>query len=207
MVAGILIALWFYLPSTQDAFRAVGDLKRAYGLWFSAISTAIMGGLLPWLVLAFRGEVPTGRHTSQCLFFMAFFAYKGIEVDVLYRAQDAFFGPSDTTWVWLAKIFIDQFVYNPVWAAASGIVAFRWSQTDLSWTALRQSCRAVFPIAWLATLVATWVVWVPAVAIIYKLPTDLQHPLFCVILFFFVLVANLLATHDKDASPNGSAVA
>jgi uncharacterized membrane protein YccC len=38
------------------------------------------------------------------------------------------------------------------------------------------------------TLLATWVVWVPLMAIIYSLPYPLQFPLFSLALTFWVLL-------------------
>jgi hypothetical protein len=40
----------------------------------------------------------------------------------------------------------------------------------------------------LPTLVATWAVWIPLMAIIYSLPLALQFPLFALALSFWVLL-------------------
>jgi FtsH-binding integral membrane protein len=47
-------------------------------------------------------------------------------------------------------------------------------------------------------LVATWGVWVPAVAVIYLLPTALQLPLQNVVLCFFTLLVIFMTRRPAD---------
>jgi hypothetical protein len=46
-----------------------------------------------------------------------------------------------------------------------------------------------------ATIFSTWIVWLPAVTLIYMMPPALQLPLFNLVLCFFVL---LLSALNKD---------
>jgi hypothetical protein len=42
-------------------------------------------------------------------------------------------------------------------------------------------------------MVANWLVWIPALALIYSLPAALQFPLFSGVMCFFILILTLLA--------------
>jgi hypothetical protein len=48
-----------------------------------------------------------------------------------------------------------------------------------------------------SVLCSTWLVWVPAVSLIYSLPSTLQIPLFNLVLCFFVLILTFIS---KSAS-------
>jgi hypothetical protein len=50
------------------------------------------------------------------------------------------------------------------------------------------------------TLMSTWAVWIPAVAIIYCLPPPLQIPLFNLVLCFWVLVLSFISRRPADES-------
>jgi len=89
----------------------------------------------------------------------------------------------------LGKICIDQFGYNVLFAAPFGVLTYEWKNSGFS----MQPLRDLF--TWrhyrdkiLPTLVATWAVWIPLMAIIYSLPLALQFPLFGFALSFWVLL-------------------
>ena len=89
----------------------------------------------------------------------------------------------------LAKICVDQFGYNPLFAAPFGVLTYEWKNTGFS----LDSLGAVFTLDTLPrkdhpTLLATWAVWIPLMAIIYSLPLSLQFPLFSLALTFWVLL-------------------
>ncbi len=88
-----------------------------------------------------------------------------------------------------AKIFVDQFGYNPLIAAPSEVLVYEWKNDGITWASVRRA------LTWdhyrdkiIPTLLATWVVWIPLVAIIYSLPLPLQFPLFSLALTFWVLL-------------------
>ena len=77
------------------------------------------------------------------------------------------------------KICVDQFGYNPFFAAPFGVLTYEWKNSGFS----RESLVRGF--TWdhyrdkiVPTLLATWAVWIPLMAIIYSLPLVLQFPLF-----------------------------
>jgi hypothetical protein len=89
----------------------------------------------------------------------------------------------------LAKICVDQFGYNPFLAAPGEVLVYEWKNDGFSWRSVRRA------FSWnhyrariVPTLLATWAVWAPLMAIIYSLPYALQFPLFSLALTFWVLL-------------------
>ena len=157
------------------------------------MATAIFGGLIPFLYLLAAGYVPRDKTLTWGLFFVIYWSIRGIEVDAFYRLQDWLFG-SGTDWQTITtKVLIDQFVYCPFWAAPITAICYAWKSVDFSWKRLRERCNrrlVLFEIP--SVLLSTWIVWIPATAIIYSLPLPLQMPLFNLVLCFFVLLVSVL---------------
>ena len=103
----------------------------------------------------------------------------------------------------LGKICIDQFGYNPFFAAPFGVITYEWKNSGFSLESLVRAFTwdhyrdKVVP-----TLLATWSVWIPLMAIIYSLPLALQFPLFSLALTFWVL----LLTYMTNSFPRAHSV-
>jgi hypothetical protein len=97
------------------------------------------------------------------------------------------------------KLAVDQFIYSPFWAVPTYLIALRWMERGCSWKRTRASLDRVF---WTRTfptvLVTNWLIWIPAVTLVYSLPAPLQFPLFSVIMCFFVLLVTLLARGNEE---------
>lgn len=182
----------------------VGQLKTDLGYVFSGLSTALFGGLLPFLFLWVKGELERTRRGSVLLFYLGFWLWKGMEVDALYRGQALLFGDIASVAVIVRKTLIDQFVYCPLWAIPTQVLCFLWKDADFSWARLK-SDLAVISLGRRVAIVAvsSWVVWIPTVAIVYALPVALQIPLFNLIVCFWSLLmtslsqSKSLATHSE----------
>ena len=135
------------------------------------------------------------------MFTVPIWAIDGSLVDLLYRSEAAWFGNVVAFPVVLAKICVDQFVYNPFFAAPFGVLTYEWKNSGFS----RESLVRGF--TWdhyrdkiVPTLLATWAVWIPLMAIIYSLPLALQFPLFSLALTFWVLLLTYMT--NSFASKN-----
>lgn len=182
------------VPAAHDFFEEVGRWKSRGGFAFSATSTAFFGGALPVVLLLATGRLARRRWPAEIAFYTLFWAYKGVEVDLLYRLQAILFGTQATAGTIVKKVLLDQFLYNPLWAAPSTALAYLWKESGFSWAATRSRLGPDFlrfsvPV----TLMSTWVVWIPAVTIIYCLPAPLQIPLFNLVLCFWVLVLTFIS--------------
>jgi len=193
-VALLLILANQLVPSARAAFESVAGWKVRYGFAYSAMTTALFGGVVPFSFLLVTGRIRRGRGAPELAFYLLFWAYKGIEVDLLYRLQSRLFGDQGTFGIVLRKVLVDQFIYNPLWAAPTAALVFMWKEDSFSFRALRSRLGMEFlTFSVPVTLLSTWVVWLPSVAIIYCLPSPLQIPLFDVVLCFWVLVLSFIS--------------
>ena len=196
----LALVLAYYLhPPAREALDAVAGLKQRAGYLYSLVSTAVFGGLIPFVWLRLHPATRAFTPPSHGLFLLGFWAFKGVEVDVLYRAQGWIFGNDQGFSTVTSKVLVDQFVYNPLYAVPLGILVWHWKETGFSWAAMRRLdlaafLRANFPKA----LLATWSVWIPAVALIYSLPATLQIPLFNIVLCFYCLLFASLTRKAAD---------
>ncbi|MBM4154572.1 MAG: hypothetical protein FJ221_06030 [Lentisphaerae bacterium] len=197
----LALVLFYYLHApTREVLSRIPGLKERMGLLFPLLATAVTGGLVPFLLLAARREIPAGRHASHLVFMLGFWAVNGLIIDVLYRAQAAVFGDQADVWTVVKKTLADQFLFCPLWSAPFAAVAMRWKDGGFSFRALRAGLtRRVFLLDTLAVLLGIWAVWIPAVAIVYSLPLALQFPVFSVVLCLWSLL--LAALGGRAAAP------
>ena len=197
---GVLVA-YHRWPAFHDLLEVVRGWKLRFGFAFSALSTAIFGGLLPVLFRLIPAATRRDPQWRSLPFFVGFWAYKGIEVDALYRLQAWIFGDTTNLWVVAAKVFIDQFIYCPIWAVPTMMLAYLWKECGFSVAGVRRRLGERWYLTrCLPLLIANLGVWVPAVAIIYALPLALQLPMQNLVLCLFVLVVMMLTREEPQGS-------
>ena len=190
LILSILLAYYFHPPSAA-LLNQLAEYKRNHEVTFVIVVSIVAGALLPELFVI--GVFQRGRVRRQnvrdLLFNAPFWAFDGLLVDLMYRTLAVWFGTKVSAPVVLAKICIDQFGYNPFFAAPYGIWGYAWKNNNFSWRKLR------LLLTWkyyrehaVPVLIATWAVWIPLMAIIYSLPLALQFPLFALALTFWVLL-------------------
>jgi hypothetical protein len=199
-----MVLAYFCWPAARGAFDLVEGLKERGGFLYSSLSTALFGGAIPVALMVLLGTVRRDRLLSLAAFYILYWAWKGIEVDLLYRLQGYWFGNAHDFATIAKKVVMDQFIYNPLWATPTCVLCFLWKDRDFSWSGFRAGLnRELVTVSIPAVQVASWVVWVPMVAIIYCLPPSLQLPLFNLVLCFFVLMLTVVAqkASSKEATP------
>jgi hypothetical protein len=188
----LALAIAYYTnPSVAAALGRLAEYKHAHGLSFVIIASVFGGALIPeiFLILFFqRGRAHFGN-LRNLAFTIPVWGFDGSLVDLMYRTEADWLGDIATVPVVLAKICIDQFGYNIFFAAPFGVLTYEWKNNGISvgpvhdlftWRHYRDK---IIP-----TLLATWAVWIPLMAIIYSLPLALQFPLFVLALSFWVLL-------------------
>ena len=201
-----LVLSYYRYPPAREALAHLMKLKLAMGYSFGILSTGLFGGFLPFCYLHFSKERggPARYRWSQGLALTVFWAYKGLEVDVFYRVLARTVGPGHDVATILSKVVIDQFLYCPVIAIPITAAIYQWTETNFDWAAAVSDWRTP---GWylrrvLPVLISNLGVWVPAVAIIYALPTPLQLPLQNLVLCFFtLLIAHQTRTPALEPAP------
>lgn len=189
-VVALAIVVGYYRSDVvRGALDVLGAWKTAYGYGFSAVSTIIAGGVIPYLYLTLSGKIERGRHGTEIAFLLGFWLWRGLEVDLLYRLQAEWFGAEPTVTTVLQKMLVDQFVYNPFWIAPMQTLLMSLKEEQFSLDGVRRRfLRVPFGERMMLMLVSNWVVWIPAVTIVYCLPAPLQLPLSNVVICFWALM-------------------
>lgn len=192
-IAVALVLAYFGWPAAQPVFRFFTDMKVRYGLGYSLVATAIFGGLIPFLLLWRTGQIH-GHPGREFIFYIVLWALKGVEVDLFYTLQGHLFGTGHDFRTVLYKTLVDQFIYVAIWAAPCLTVVFLWKDQGFSLARTRQAMTREFLLLQVPTVViSNWLIWIPAVSMIYLMPPSLQIPMFNLVLCFFVLLLAFLS--------------
>jgi len=194
-----LVLAYYFVPAAQGGFAALARIRDAGGYAYSALATALFGGLLPFLYLRVNPltrDMAPWRHLG---FFLVFWAWKGAETDLWYRALGAVLGHDTGLRTVALKVFLDQFLFNTLYTSPLGWVCFAWKDAGFRWAPVAAELRAgrwyarrILPI-----ILAVWAVWIPVVCCVFALPAALQIPLFNLVLCFWsMLYAGLTARQN-----------
>lgn len=190
IMLSLLLAYYFYPPTTRW-LNHLADLKEQWSYGYAAIAAVIAGGFVPEImrVIVFQKGRINRSNFSNLLFTIPFWGFSGVIVDFFYRAQAGWFGSEATFGVVATKVIVDQFLFNPFYAAPVGAWCYDLKNSGYNFKKIRRFftwryySRVVIPI-----LFATWSVWIPLVSIVYSLPSLLQVPLFALALSLWVIL-------------------
>lgn len=194
LFAASILLIYFFVPASKPVFILFGELKRTYGFGYSFIATALFGGLVPFLYLLLTKSLTPNRNIVGLLvFYVVFWGLKGMEVDFFYRLQADWFGTGNDVKTIVTKMAVDQFLYSALWAAPSITVVYLWMESNWNVTEAKQALTKEFFCVKIPTVIlSNWLVWIPAVCVVYAMPAELQIPLFNLVLCFWVLLLAVL---------------
>lgn len=194
----ILVLLYYFHPPTHQFLQKIPEIRQQTGLLFPLVAAAVCGGLIPFFFMLARKDIARGRYTANLLFMLGFWGLNGLIVSLFYEGQAALFGNGTDVFTIIKKVCMDQFVYNPVWGVPFSVLAMHWKHCDFSrHTAGARLSGPLFLRELISVLLATWVVWIPAVAIVYCLPLALQFPLVSIVSCFWSLLLTALSAKEK----------
>lgn len=209
LIQAVMLALFasYYLsPKAAEMLNGLAAYKQANGIVFVLTATVLAASILPeiFLVLCFQRGRWRAENFRNILFTAPLWGLDGITVDLLYRGLAALLGNRATLPVVAAKICIDQFGYNVIFAAPYGVLAYQWKNSSFAFRELRRNLTGTYYRDKIVpTLFTTWAVWIPLMAMIYSLPLALQFPLFSLALSFWVLLLTYMTNRfsGKDGRP------
>lgn len=186
---GVALAYRFY-PPTTDLLNQLAAWKERWGYGYSALTAIVAGAFLPEIlrIAVFQRGRADRRNLRHLGFTIPFWAFMGVVVDGFYRLQAAWFGAEAEVSVVLKKVLVDQFVYNPLFAAPFTAMMYDWKNRGFPAGVREFFSAAYYRDVVVPTLFATWGVWIPLVSIIYSLPSLLQIPLFGLSLSLWVML-------------------
>jgi hypothetical protein len=192
-VALALVVGYYFQPAVHAGLAALARERERTGMVFGVVSTGLCGGVFPFLYLHFAPRGPGGspRYAwAQGAALTVFWAYKGLEVGIWYVIQARMVGTGHDVATIAVKVVLDQFGYCPVLAVPVTAAVYQWVDSRFDGSGLWADVRAGrwYQRRALPVLISNLGVWIPAVALIYALPTPLQLPLQNIILCFYTLV-------------------
>jgi hypothetical protein len=212
ILQGAMLAVlisYYVSPACADFLNRLAYYKEEHGLVFVVVAASIAGAIVPelFVIVFFQRGRFRRENLRNLTFTIPTWAIDGILVDLMYRLNAHWFGDVTTLSVVSAKILVDQLGYNPFIAAPLEVLVYEWKNDSFSWASVRRALTGdhyrekIVP-----TLLATWAVWAPLMAIIYSLPYPLQFPLFSIALTFWVLLLTYMTNRfagkiQADAPP------
>jgi hypothetical protein len=190
LMLGLLLAYYFY-PPTRDLLNELAGLKARWSYGYSAAVSVVAGALIPEFlrIVVFQKGTPRRGNYANLVFTVPFWCAMGVTVDFFYRCQAGWFGAEASFAVVAKKVLVDQFLYNPLFAAPVTAWLYDWKNQGYPTRGLGGFFTVKY--YWETTvpvLFATWGVWIPIVTILYSLPSLLQIPLFALALSLWVIL-------------------
>lgn len=199
-----------YVSSVRSAMQAVADWRGTLAFpvdWlFPIVTTAVFGAVIPWIVQRLRPSEKKKPSVRDLFYLAGFWGFKGFEVNLLYLVLSMVMGDSASLGVVLGKIAFDMGLYCPLWAVPSTVIVYGFKDASYSWSTMKQGpLRNGWRSWWrwdvVPLMVNNWLVWVPAVSVIYTLPLALQLPMQNLVLCFWslalVFMTDSLATKGR----------
>ena len=138
----LMLLISYYTNHTAFSLLSqLADYKSSHNILFVVIASVAAGALIPelFLILFFQRGRPSRRNLRNLLFTVPVWGLDGTLVDLLYRSEAAWFGDVATLPVVAAKICVDQFGYNPFFAAPFGVLTYEWKNNGISLRPIRAS--------------------------------------------------------------------
>lgn len=205
-----LVLVYYFVAPAHGWFQALAVAKAQWGYGFSFASAVVAGALLPtllkWLTIQ-RGRF-SRADLFELLFLCIFWGCDGMIIDCFYRFQAVIFGAQADFSVVCKKVLVDQFIYNPLFAAPYTVACFEFKNMRYDWRQIGSLFTAEFYRRQaIPALFATWAVWIPVTSAIYALPSLLQIPLFALALTFWSLLVTYITAKAPAAEPLATTLA
>ncbi|HEX8832575.1 MAG TPA: hypothetical protein VF719_00155 [Abditibacteriaceae bacterium] len=197
----IVVAYFLHAPS-RALFEDIAEFKARVGLPFALVVTSITAGVIPLMLQRLRGGDAPREKWAHLPFFLLFWAFIGLMVDLFYKFQARIFGDNADFATIVYKVVIDQILFTPFIAMPLIVSAYAWKEHDFDINRTRRSIRPhwyktqVFPL-----LITAWIVWIPTVALIYTLPLALQFPVQSVVQCLWVLLVMFMTKPQQTSAP------
>lgn len=130
-----LVPAYYLHPPVKELLDHLAVAKACWGYGYSAVAAVVAGAFVLELLrigVFQRGRVER-RNFSNLRFTIPFWCAMGVTVDLFYRQQGAWLGNEPTVATVVKKVLMDQFVYNPLFAAPMTVWLYAWKQGGYRW--------------------------------------------------------------------------
>ncbi len=201
--------LWSYYswPAAQYFLDQVGQFKSDFGYGFAFVASAFSGAVLPLALQGLQRGAHRRLNIALLPSLLLFWGLRGCVVDVFYLCQSMAWGNNSEPQTLAIKIVCDLGMFTPLIGVPTLALMFNWLNAAGSSERFRSNFTHGFFVwyqreAW-PLIPASWMVWLPALIVIYALPINLQFPISIIIQCFWALF--LVVLTDKSQSTSNSA--
>jgi hypothetical protein len=193
----LLVLAYYFWPPARAAFEVVAAFKLRVGWIYSFVAMAFFAGILP--VLLQRLQRGAAHESFRVLpFYAIFWAILGVVIDAFYNFQAVLFGQGTDVLTVVYKVAVDMLIFSPFFAMPLVMWSFAWKDNGFDFDRTRRNVghdwyrKRVWPM-----LLAAWIVWIPAVALVYALPLALQFPIQNIVECLWVLILLFLTKSNE----------
>lgn len=197
-VVTVLAIAHLFFPTLGAAMERVRPFLADHIFASTILSRVFFCGLLPGLFLftqrRIRPRHPFAVITAQTLWCGVW----GPVCDGFFRLLEHFLGAGTDLGTIAAKTVVDQFLFTPFIIAPAGAAFFFWMARDFSFRRTAAEWPQRFWRGLVApNLFANWCVWIPAEAVVYLFPVDLQIHVNGAICSLWLLLCLRIGTHTR----------
>eukprot|EP00727_Mastigamoeba_balamuthi_P006548 m51a1_g2513 putative beta- -xylanase (492) ;mRNA; r:171259-185920 len=176
---GAIIGMYYGCAPCSGAFAGISRLKTSWGYGYSALATAVFGGVLPWAIMVVRKDIAGGPLlvVASLALLVVQWAAIGCVVESLYKLQSVMFGDGVSVGTIVCKVLFDQFVYNPFVGCWLVMVPFHWRYCNFSFELFAKTFTIEFAFVLArgsVTLPSTWS-WT-STGVLVDVKHDAAHP-------------------------------
>ncbi len=208
-IAVFLLWSYHYWPAATNALNELAKIKLATGFLFAFVASAIAGAVLPLILQSLQRGNHRRIAVNALPALFLFWGLRGCLVDAFYQLQSAVWGNSVQPTVLAIKIFCDLAIASPLVFLPFLVLIFSWADTQGNISQMRESFHGGIVAWWrreaLSLSPMAWLVWTPALVVVYSLPPGLQFPVAAVIQCFWALILVVLTDKDRKAPQTAEA--
>ncbi len=196
----VFFCLYLSHEGTRQLLALLATTKAEAGFAFAFVGYVLAAALLPELLkIAFFQNLRIQPANLRNFFIAApFWGVIGMIVDLLYRAQELWFGNNTDVATILPKVLVDQFLYSPFIGTPLAILYFAWADHGFRIAGIR-AVLPDLPLRIFGIQCAAWMIWIPGVTLIYAMPSLLQIPIAILITCFWILIFTTLRERQACA--------
>jgi hypothetical protein len=207
---GVIVGIYYLWPAGAAVLSRYAAWQQSGGMLGNGFAAAIAGGVLSEVSLVYfqkKGRW-TPMNVENLAFKFAIFFVAGCMVYEFYRFQAYWWGQGASLSVLVPKVLLDQFGYTVFWATPYYALLTRWHALRYSNARLWQEMDRHFLMErMLPILVTNWIFWIPAITLVYAMPTVLQAPLYVFATAIWGLLVATVGSQDRRSSAAYDSVA
>lgn len=198
--AFLLLGAYHYWPAARDALNELAAIKTYCGFIFAFVASAFAGAVLPFLLQSMQRGQHRRIAVATLPALVILWGIRGCIIDAFYYLQAMLWGNGTNAGTIILKIVCDLGIANPLVFTPILVLIFSWVDANGRTGQMRDNFRGGLLTWWRREtqplLPVAWLIWTPAVAVIYSLPVGLQFPVDTLIQCFWSLA--LVVLTDKN---------